>query len=114
MKQTEEIISEVLSKVRGDRYTREKTCAQIVVEIGGVSDITIWRILRHAGFRKTKPTGKPGLTDEMKAARLKFALEHKDWTIDDWKKVIWTDERHLSFAASSVEDIEFGGVLRNM
>jgi hypothetical protein len=28
----------------------------------------------------------------MKAARLEWALVHKDWTLEDWKKVIWTDE----------------------
>jgi transposase len=63
IKQTEDIISNVLSKVRRNCYAREKTCAQIAAEIGRVSDITVWRILRHAGFRKTKPTRKPGLTE---------------------------------------------------
>jgi len=48
--------------------------------------------LRAAGYRKTKPTRKPGLTQEMRSARLKWALEHKDWTLEDWKNVIWTDE----------------------
>ena len=28
----------------------------------------------------------------MKEARYQFALRYKDWTVDDWKKVIWTDE----------------------
>ena len=28
----------------------------------------------------------------MKETRLQFALRHKDWTIEDWKNVIWTDE----------------------
>lgn len=28
----------------------------------------------------------------MKEARLQFALRYKDWTIKDWKNVIWTDE----------------------
>ena len=91
-KQTEEIVTKILSKVRGDRYACKKTCAQIAAEVGGVSDITVWRILRSAGFRKTKPTRKPDLTPEMKKARLQFALDHKDWTIEDWKKVIWSDE----------------------
>ena len=35
---------------------------------------------------------KPGLTQEMKDARLKFCMEHKDWTIEDQKRVIWMDE----------------------
>jgi transposase len=91
-KQTEELVTEVLSKVRRDRYAREKTCAQIATEVGGVSDTTVWRILRASGFRKTKPTRKPALTEVMKKARLQFGLDHKDWTIEDWKKVIWSDE----------------------
>ena len=91
-KQTEEVVQQVLTKVRGDRYAREKTCAQIAAEIGGVSDITVWRILRASGYRKTKPTRKPGLTAAMRTARLRFAEDHKDWTIEDWKKVIWSDE----------------------
>src|SRR5580692_5530621 len=44
-KQTDVIKEEVLSKVRTDRYGREKTCTQIAAEVGGVSDTTVWRIL---------------------------------------------------------------------
>ena len=35
---------------------------------------------------------KPNLTPAMKEARLAFAVKYKDWTIEDWKRVIWTDE----------------------
>lgn len=28
----------------------------------------------------------------MRDERLKWALDYKDWTLDDWKMVIWTDE----------------------
>ena len=94
-KQTTETIEGVLSKVRRDRYGREKTCAQIALELGNVSDVTVWRILRAAGFRKTKPTRKPGLTEDMERARYKFALEHEHWTIEDWKRVIWSDETSI-------------------
>ena len=45
-----------------------------------------------AGFHKTKPTRKPGLTNKMKMERLKWCLDHKDWTLEDWENVIWTDE----------------------
>ncbi|KAK0750298.1 hypothetical protein B0T18DRAFT_389741 [Schizothecium vesticola] len=37
---------------------------------GAVSAMTIWRILRKAGMRKTKPTRKPGLVKGMKKQRL--------------------------------------------
>jgi hypothetical protein len=28
----------------------------------------------------------------MRDERLKWAIDHKDWTLEDWKNVIWTDE----------------------
>jgi hypothetical protein len=95
-KQTEEAKNEVIRKVRRDRYGREKSCADIAGELSSegydLSAITVWRILKKAGFRKTKPTRKPGLTKKMKSERLAWCIAHKDWSLDDWKNVIWSDE----------------------
>ena len=82
-KQTDTIKEEILSKVRTDRYGREKTCTQIAAEVGGIPDTTVWRILRASGLKKTKPTCKPEFTEAMKKACLQFALDHQDWTLDD-------------------------------
>ena len=35
---------------------------------------------------------KPGLSAENICRRLEWAIKYKDWTIQDWKKVIWSDE----------------------
>ncbi|CAI0645621.1 unnamed protein product [Colletotrichum noveboracense] len=95
-KQTAAAINAVTSKVSRDRYGREKNCADIAGDLTRegirVSATTVWRILRTAGYRKTKPTRKPGLTAKMKAERLAWCLQYKDWTLEDWKKVIWSDE----------------------
>ncbi len=32
------------------------------------------------------------MSDKYKAARLKWAKEHKGWTLEDWLHVIWTDK----------------------
>jgi hypothetical protein len=83
----------VLDKVRKDRYGREMTCAYISAELGHViSPMIVWRILRAARMKKTKPTRKPGLTEKMKKERFQFCLLHQDWTLEDWKRVIWSDE----------------------
>ena len=37
-------------------------------------------------------TKKPELSEAQREARLHWCLAHKDWTIEDWKKVIWSDE----------------------
>jgi hypothetical protein len=57
-----------------------------------LSATIVWRVLREAGYHKTKPTRKPRLTQKMREERYKWALDHKDWTPEDWKNVIWTDE----------------------
>jgi transposase len=92
----ERIRDQVIKAVRVDRYGREKQCANIAGELSqegfNVSPATVWRVLRKAGFKKTKPTRKPGLTKKMRKERLQWCLQHENWTIEDWKNVIWSDE----------------------
>jgi transposase len=87
----EEQEEELVVSIRRDRYAREKTSLTLGVE-RSISASTVQRIFRRRGIHKLKPTCKPGLTAAMKAARLKFCQDHKDWTLEDWKNVIWTDE----------------------
>lgn len=92
-KQIPETQDKILAKVRFDRYGREKICADIAGELSlehiDISATTVWRILRSAGLRKTKPTRKPGLTKKMMSERLAFCLEHRG---QDFRNVIFTDE----------------------
>ena len=60
-----------------------------------ISDHTVQRLLHHNRFRKLKATWKPILSPAMRAARLQFAMVHKDKTLEDWKNVIWTDETEV-------------------
>ena len=38
---------------------------------------------------------KPGLRPENVEARLHWALEHINWSVEDWKRVIWSDESSI-------------------
>ena len=69
-KQTSKLAKNVISKIYQDRYSRKKTYTQIAIEVRGVLDTIVQRILRIAGYRKTKPTRKLGLIVEIKKARL--------------------------------------------
>lgn len=95
-KQTPEVQQQVIFKIQTDHYSHEKTCADIAGELSqeefNISAQTIQRILRIAGFWKTKPIWKSDLTKRMKEEQLQFCLAHKDWTLEDWKLVIWSDE----------------------
>jgi hypothetical protein len=49
-------------------------------------------MLRKNGFQTLKESTKPGLIEAMKEAQLAFYKAHEHWTLEDWKKVIWTDK----------------------
>jgi hypothetical protein len=77
--------------IRLDRYAKEKTSTEFGLE-QNVSASIIQQIFKRNNIHKVKPTRKLGLTDAMKATRLAFCLKYKDWVLEDWKNVIWTDE----------------------
>jgi transposase len=93
---TEALKDELVTKVSRDRYAREKSCAELAGDLTNsgfpTSATTVWRVLKKAGYRKTKPTRKPGLTASMRKQRLDWCLAHEHWTLEDWKNVIWSNE----------------------
>jgi hypothetical protein len=44
---------------------------------------------------------KPFLNDRHKVNRLQFSEENKDWTVEDWKLVSWTNESSFEIGKSS-------------
>ncbi|KAI1007378.1 hypothetical protein K3495_g852 [Podosphaera aphanis] len=66
-----------------------------------VSPETIRRALKQEGLKAFKKKKKPLLSKAHRRARLKWALDHKNWTIDDWKRVICS--------ATVEETLKFGG-----
>jgi hypothetical protein len=52
--------------------------------------------LKKAGMRAVTKKRKPKLNAKQKKDRLDFALTHKDWTMDDWKRVVWSDETKIN------------------
>ncbi|KAL7849234.1 hypothetical protein SRHO_G00208570 [Serrasalmus rhombeus] len=57
-----------------------------------VSTSTVKRRLRDFGLQGRVAKKKPYLRLANKRKRLRWAKEHRHWTEEDWKKVLWTDE----------------------
>jgi hypothetical protein len=93
---TEEKTTAVLQHVRTNRASRAASLIKLARTVN-LSYMSIFRILRGAKMRKVKLTRKPGLTALQKKARLDFYLKYKDWTLEDWKDVIWSDEISVVF-----------------
>ena len=39
---------------------------------------------------------KPLLSARHRQRRLAFALKHREWTVEDWKRVVWSDETKIN------------------
>lgn len=62
-----------------------------------VSDQTIRNRLHEDGQRSRLRVVRLKLTRAHRAARLRFAREHLDWTMDNWRSVLFTDESKVKF-----------------
>ena len=57
---------------------------------------TVRRSLRRNGLKSIKKPKKPLLNAKHMEERYKFALAHKDWTKEDWRRVVWSDETKIN------------------
>lgn len=61
-----------------------------------VSPHTVRRTLREAGLEAFEKEKKPDISTTNAKNRLEWCLAHRDWTSDDWKRVIWSDETKIN------------------
>ena len=52
--------------------------------------------MKKEGLKSAVRQKKPLLSRAHRKARLDFALEHQHWTMDDWKRVVWSDETKIN------------------
>ena len=43
---------------------------------------------------------RPLLSAKHRKAHLNYAHAHKDWTVEDWKRVVWSDETKINCLGS--------------
>jgi len=53
---------------------------------------TLYRILKEYGLTNWLAKKRPLLTPDVAAKRLAWCLERQHWTVEQWMKVIWSDE----------------------
>ena len=61
-----------------------------------ISADTIRRVLKENSLHAASKIKKPLLSLCHHQARMEFASHHKDWTMDDWHKVVWSDETKIN------------------
>jgi len=79
--------------IRTARAKPDITYEELIEQTGAnCSKSTVYRILKEYGLTNWLAKKRPLLREEDAAKRLAWAKERKDWTADEWRKVIWTDE----------------------
>jgi hypothetical protein len=63
---------------------------------------TVRHTLKEAGLKAGSKKNKPQLLEKHYEQRRTFALKHRYWTVEDWKRVVWSDE-------TKVNRVGFGG-----
>jgi transposase len=57
---------------------------------------TVRNALHEKGLGAFVKPEKPNLSPKNVKARLAWAKAHVDWTLDDWRRVVWTDETKIN------------------
>jgi transposase len=61
-----------------------------------VSSQTVRRALQRQGLHAFVKPKRHLLLPPHKKQRMKFAHRYKDWTVDDWSRVVWLDETKIN------------------
>lgn len=68
---------------------------------------TLQRVLNAHGISHWLALERPKLTPEVAQLRLRWTLKHKDWTVNQWRKVIWSDEAFVAQESSKAREWVF-------
>lgn len=87
--------------IRAITSGKHDTASQAAREFNASSNVTVTpqtvrRALKDAGLKAGPKAKKPKLRPHHVEQRLQFALKHQDWTVEDWKRVIWSDETKVN------------------
>ena len=82
--------------ISSDRHHREMYQFEVAQELNlKASKSTIRTVARGHKIHRVKPTKKLALTPIQEAERYEIALSRKDWTLDDWKRIVFLDEASI-------------------
>ena len=92
-KTSEQLDRAICREVMKDRRITIATVMDMYNLRGVVSESTISRrIFEGLGFHSWFATKKGFISEKNRIKRLEWYLAHRDWTIEQWRRVLWSDE----------------------
>lgn len=90
-------LREINRKVLTGELTTGKAVLKSVRQQGlDVSYQTVLNSLGRIGIHAQRKQKKPFLSKKHRLERYRWALAHRSWTVDDWKRVIFSDETKIN------------------
>jgi hypothetical protein len=77
------------------RHMVEYEIAQQIEGFPHVSKTTVRNEIHALRYHECAPTKKPALTFIQECERYEIALSRKDWTLEDWKRISFSDEASI-------------------
>jgi len=96
---TEEQSEQIIEEATSNRINSKREI-KLHLELEASRE-TINRELLRKGYKAYKTPSKPNLTDFNKDERLACAYEYQDWTVDDWKCRVFSDESVFRLVSSN-------------
>ena len=99
--------------VRGHKRNRFLTAAE--TSCGeGISERSVRCLLRSSGIHCRRPLRGPILTSRRRQARLRWAISKSSWTVEDWAKILFSDESRFCLNADSRSQRLWRGISTNL
>ena len=94
---TQAQVEELVEFVCASAKNRRMSFAQLVEVMGfGVKKQAIRTALLREGFHRRLAMRKPPITEKNQRIRKAWALEHVNWSIEQWYQILWTDETWIT------------------
>ncbi len=93
---------------RLDRDDRKATVTPITTRYNQdmqntISEHTTRRTLKQMGYSSRRPHRVLLLSAKNRKRRLQFTQAHRNWTIEDWKNIAWSDESRFLLRGSEFD-----------
>ena len=91
-----------IRQITSQKIDHAVQATKLLQDMNGVSISarTVGRALKKAGMKAVVKKKRPKLTKRHRRERLDFTMAHKNGTIKDWKRVIWSDETKINCLGS--------------
>ena len=88
----------LVRKYLNNRRSSSKALSRELQESTGcnISARSVRRRLYNVGLKSCRPAKKPFINETQRKRQLRWCREFQNWTVDQWKQVIFSDESNLS------------------